>query len=369
MAINKVICENAIEEGDMIYFPLFYGNGLYSFNKKTNQANRLGSFPGQPFNVHRLYEGLIKVGSKIIAIPSYGEAVISIYDLDSKKFETIDLQPYCGENVDSWRKDFKFFNCIPHKNFIFIIGRHYPVILKMDIDTYRIECITQWATEIEQPYLWDGFIQDGCGYFVFSQTSAFLKLDLESGKTEIIRFDASVQQFAGIIPGKANDFWMIGAFKAVAVNVSASGEVLGEVKLYTPPTWADGMATLENPIPEGNGVYLFPVCAEHVYYFDFLTKTCVVCQEFEEIMNRSQRKGRSFFSFQTRPHFAYIVETETQLWHELDLSTREIRTFYVLQDVSVFQKGAKEGQNFTLQDLIDLLDVNNIDLSKKTEEG
>ena len=128
----RIICENAIEEDDFIYFARFHGCGLYAYDKKRECTKWLGNFPDQPNNAIRLYKSLIKIETKIFAIPSCGEAIIAIYDIDANEFETVNISSYLKTN--NYGTDLlKFSSCFEYKDCLYLICQSYPAIVKLSI--------------------------------------------------------------------------------------------------------------------------------------------------------------------------------------------------------------------------------------------
>ena len=361
----RIICENAIEEDDIIYFARFHARGLYAFDKKKECSKWLGNFPEQPDNEMRLYKSIIKIGSKIFAIPSCGEAIISIYNIDTNEFENVDIRDYFGLNKNN-TSDFKFSLCIPYKDYLYLICQSYPAIVKLNIHTYEVEYIDNWRTLISEKnnkwYFSKGIVRDNIAYLSFIEFPAIMTLNLETNETQIINLDSCINGFSGIVEGIENDFWLFGYVEPYAVNINTKGEIIKEVKLFDSPVLRENSAIIENPLQEGNGCFLFPLSADHVYYFDFNSNKCEICNEFEEIVKReyTNANGR-IFSFQTRPHYVYLVEVGSRIWHEIDLISRKIHTFDVFQYKSFllrnWQRGIKENETDNLSAFIKILSI------------
>ena len=361
----KIICENAIEENDLMYFARFHGRGLYSYDKKNKCTKWLGNFPEQPNNAIRLYESLIKINSKIFAFPSYGESIISIYNIDTNEFETIDIREYIKTNPTNVAY-MKFNDCVPYKDYLYIICQSYPAIVKLNIHTYDVEYIDDWVPLVSDKrkkwYFGKGVVREKIVFLPFIEFSAILTMNLETSETQVINLDSELNGFSVLIDGANDDFWLFGAVEPFAININSKGEVLEKIKLFDLPELRENGTVIDNSIKEGNGCFLFPLSIDHIYYFDFISKKCEICDEFEIIVRREylNDNGR-IFSFQTRPHYVYLVEVGSRLWHEIDLRNRSIRTFDVFQYkpfiVRNWQRGIKENEIENLSTFIIILSI------------
>ena len=350
---HNIFCENAIEDNGIIYFVAFHGRLLYAYDKNSKTTKSLGAIPNQSVNGMRLFESIIKIGSKIIIAPSGADSVMVVYDLNNEEFTCVNL------GIDS-KGFFKFNSIIPFENNVYLIGQSLHIILKVNLDDYKIEKIYENNNSGSWMCI-NGFVLDEYAYIPFVELSSFIKLNLKTSEIEIINYDSSIKSCCGILKGTKDDLWIIGLNEPYLINTDYKGNVIKEVLIEELNGLHTPYGLFENPVIEENKIYLFPLGARNIYCYNTETDTVEKCKEFASITNSafSNPNNSRLFSFQAREQYIYLVEANNKVWHEVSLLDRTYNSFEVFQDPEVITRrwkyGITESNNERLTDLFDVL--------------
>lgn len=360
MINTRIICENAVEEKDILYFINYYNSCLYSYDKKTKKTKRLACFFTKIKTKKRLYESIIKVNEKIIIAPSFGELKIIIFNLTNSEISYIDLSMFI-ENGMKYNQGFAFNKIINYEKYIYVIGQAFPGIVRINLEDNSTLILNSWnndtANERKKWMFINGFEKDNIAYLPFVEFSGFIKLDLRTSETELIRFQSSITEYSGVVSGENNDLWFLGLKEPYLINVTLEGKLIQEYYLNNVPNVNVTSALFENPIRDKNGIYLFPLNVDNVFYFNINNKTCELCSEFSEII-RNEFNNYEYprvLSFNTHPEYMYLIARNQKNWYQINLLSREFESFYVYEDEMINMKrwnyGIKENNNQNLFDL------------------
>lgn len=376
MELSKVICEYATEYLGDIYFSIYKGNSLYRYNRKADESYRIGPVKKQAVSgsvLKRLYKMICPVERKLYLFPWTGDSVINVYDLDTEKISQIDVSMY--DSGQHEKTEYKFCDYYIYGKNIYIIGFNFPGIIKVDTEVNDASLILDFRNELNygtwRLYMGYGDNKDDIAFIPLIEVSAFLKLDLKSGESTKICIKGDFSGFTNIVLGANDDVFLLEKWTNLIVHTKEDGKV---ISIYEVPDCPE--KTIEEAsyfdcfIREGNGFYLFPVKANHIYFFDFDKLEFEVCNEFEGIMNREyvnnpKNNGR-IYGFSHKNHYAIVIEGTSKIWHEINLSDRSVNSFEILTAknavvnkwnycVETEKKGVKE-----FMDYIELLDRYNI---------
>lgn len=365
MINNNIICENATEENGVLYFVNYYNSALYLYDKNKKISKRLGQLPTQSNMKKRMFEAIHKKGNKIYIAPSFYELQIAIFDLSKNEFKYIDLAKYVNGDI-GLNYGFKFDSIIPYENYIYLIGRLFPGVVRINTDDDTVLILNSWDSLTKKDRnKWmfiNGFVEDNIAYLPFVEFPAFVKLDLKTSETTLVRFDTKIKKFSGMTKGINNDLWFLGHDEPCLINVSLNGERSIEYYFDIPET-KNASSLFENLVRDEKGIYLFPLCVNNIYYFDFNKLTCEVCSEFCNITKNEfcgKYESPRVFSFITNNQ-VYIVERNCKIWHELNLNDRTYKSFNVFEDekyvLKIWGYGIKESQKYKLDDLFEIINL------------
>lgn len=175
-------------------------NGLYSIDLDTNKMKRLGTFPTESLTMTFLFARTFKYDNQVIFIPACAKA-INIYDRKTQEFQLVDI-PY--KTIDSDRL-IKFVDAVQYNDNLFLIGYHYPGIIKYSLKNSTLEIIDDF---LDQLYIKNGknislfgtkaAIKENFIYIPCSSTNAIMKFDMNSNEYKIIHLGDSANQYIRI---------------------------------------------------------------------------------------------------------------------------------------------------------------------------
>lgn len=370
MELGNVICEYATEYNGELYFSTYHGNSLYRYNKKSDDSHKIGPVVKKPLpgtKMSRLYKKICPVGRKMYLFPWTGESVIGVYDLDSEELESIDISMY--DSGQHEKTEFKICDCFEYDKYLYAIGLNYPAVLRIDTQDNTISCVVDFRNKQNvgswHLYLGYGVRRDNIAYIPILEESAFLKIDLETGKTNTIDIEGHFSGFTNLILDLENHVYLLEKWTNRIVCVESNGGIISIQEVPDcPPKQIEEASYFDCLIHEGNGFYLFPVKANHIYFYDFDKKGFEVCNEFEEIMGReykdnSDKNGR-IYGFSHKDHYAIVIEGTNKTWYEINLSDRSVSPFEMRVAKNAIVKMwnyCKEDDKKTLNGFIEYLDL------------
>lgn len=377
MELNRLICEYAIEYMGNLYFSVYRGNSFYSYNRQSNESYKMGPLIKHPKSdciMSRIYKMIYPVDGKIFLFPWTGESYIGVYNLDNEELSYIDISMYDSGQYDE--TEYKICDCFAYNDQIYAVGLNYPAVLRIDIKSNKVKCVIDFRNDKNlgkwHLYLGYGDICGSVAYIPMVEESAFIKMNLDTGDINKISIGGEYLGFTNIILDSDGNLYLLERWTNRVIHAAPSGE---EISVYEvpgcPDKKIDRASYFDCLIREGNGFYLFPVKANHIYYYDFDTKEFEICSEFEDIMNReynnNPNKNGRIFGFSHKEHYAMVVEGTSKMWHEINLSNRSIDSFEVKTAKNAVVKMwnyCKESDKKTLNgfmDYIDFLDRYNLD--------
>ena len=339
MELNNVICEYAIEHMGNLYFSCYGGNSFYRFDKKADGSYKIGPLikhPSPELTMSRLYKKVYPVNRKIYLFPWTGESKIDIYNLDTEELSYIDISNYdLGQTNNT---EFKICDCLAYGKYLYAIGLNFPAVLKVDTVSDDVKCVIDFRndkkTEKGRLFLGYGEKKNNVAYIPVLEESAFLQLDLETERTNKVCVSGNFDGFTNMILDMDGNIYLLEKWTNRIVHVKETGEVLATFEVPDcPEKRIDRASYFDCMIREGNGFYLFPVKANHIYYFDFDEKKFEICREFEGIMDReyinNPNKNGRVYGFSHKNHYAIVIEGTTKKWHEINLIDRSFDSFEV----------------------------------------
>lgn len=121
--------------GNEIYFMPANYNCLYCHNVERKKTIAVGALPVKGSSEYRLFGDCVAADEKLFFSPVKSGEII-VYDILSKKSITIPLDKKKVYN------DFRCFNAVRYRNYILFISTAFqPLIIKLDIDTLKLEYI------------------------------------------------------------------------------------------------------------------------------------------------------------------------------------------------------------------------------------
>ena len=244
------------KENNTAWMSGLYVNGLFKMDLKSGKIDYVGQFPWYKKDTTSLYSKVYKYDNKIICLPNTAEG-IAIYDITKSEFFKIDIDSSkCEEN--------SFISIAAYKNYVFLIGRSKPVILRINMDTYEVMYIND-LIKISKKSIIDSFspcfekdlcvIQDNF-YIPFSNSGLLLNFNMK--ELNYVLYDLGKDRTFNSIcfDGKSN-LWIAPRKAGAIVRFNIETEAIEEYTDY--PVDFDSCDITFSGIEYSDGfIYLIP---------------------------------------------------------------------------------------------------------------
>lgn len=127
--------------GDELWFSAKDYNAIYVLDLSTEELIWKGQVPFEPVDGINLYENILYWEGKIFLIPYFAHT-LAVYDIAAGDFKKIDLP-----GAEAGKKCFLRTACI-YCDELFVFPMYDTSIIKIDLKSFQIKLIDQWAVEI-----------------------------------------------------------------------------------------------------------------------------------------------------------------------------------------------------------------------------
>lgn len=341
---NRCNCLCMVEDEDKIWFCSDNQKALCEIDKATREVKVLAEFDTEILqydffeeSVH-LYTSIQKIKDKLILVPWLADK-IAIYDLKKDKIQYIDFADRIGGRKHVYC-NCNFYNSFVYKNYVYMLPETYHAILILDINTNKIEYLSECITVIENrmerdvcgAYLGDVINIENIAWFSSCCTNLMIKLNLDTNRFEYHEVVSDISGM-GAIAYDGESFWLSGwenNFEKI-VQWKPEDGILKMIKLFenVDQKWCP----VHSIFCYKNKLLIFPFFDSVVYEVDI--KTGKSSQKFEAYLGRD-----SFFATNcaTRNgNFIRFVGRNDCLWYEYNLETKKNEDYEIclsLEDIS-----------------------------------
>ena len=309
-------------------------NTLYEIGRDTHTIKALAEFDESEIHKDKMYRSLIHINNKLVLIP-FSADKIGIYDLNANQLEYEEINMHWADRSDQMWKNKKFRKAFSYGNKVYLLGYHYPAIIQYDIAQRTLKYHTDWLDllEIEKPdyrgYINDYILKENQVYLFMGSCPLILKINIDTWKTETIKVNTSLKGFGGAVSDGGN-FWTVGR-----------GSTNNKLLKINPKTWQtkeldillDEEKKLENPFYEPlvteKNIYLFPMRSQHVYKLDRETEKCEVEEAFDKLFTDDRNMFCSYYGLPPRQigkKILFVTGTDF-IWHEFEMDDRKIESY------------------------------------------
>jgi len=209
MGKDRIGIEDAIKLDDKIWFCISEYASIGGLDIKTGQL-QFYDIPIQgEYLSGRTFTSMVIVERKIYLIP-FMEKEIVCFDVDKKVFDSIEIDMnIIGKN------ETLFMGGIAYQEYVFVMGAHVPVILRLNTNTKKIDYVTNWKNKIDAEIfdVNDGYFRKQCVvvegklYAPFCNANAIIEMDCEDLKTTVRKLGEETQGYSGICVW-GEDLWL-----------------------------------------------------------------------------------------------------------------------------------------------------------------
>lgn len=189
----KVNMNDAVWDGDRIWFCARNFNSLFCIDVKTGEIEHVGVFPDEPYSVEVLYMEMELVDNKLYCFPSKAKS-IAVYDIIKKEFYKIALdENILFLNKETWR----FCGVKRYKKFLFVLPIYSKCIIRLNLETDEVEYLNEWLEEYKEndfdeteSFFWkNSVLIDNKIYAPFVNVNGVLELNCDTLKSVIHKID------------------------------------------------------------------------------------------------------------------------------------------------------------------------------------
>lgn len=198
----KIEIEDAVLDGDRIWFSAQNFNSLFFMDIHTKEAKFVGKFPNEPYSGKRLYASMKLVKKKIYFIPFCAKS-IAVYDIEKGEFSNIQIDETlikCKLNVPL------FMGVEEYKNYLFILPVFSKAIIRLNLLNDELQYVQDWSIQA-QKYIFnsnDGYFRrqsviNGNKLIVpFCNANAVLELNCDMLQSKIYELGLQPRGYSGI---------------------------------------------------------------------------------------------------------------------------------------------------------------------------
>ena len=131
---KKIIStEDCVRVGNFLYFIAYDFNVVMNLNITTGKTSIVGSIPDEETMATRLGAKIVYFNKELYFAPMKAKKIWK-YNLESGIWKSYDRK-----KIEEWAGTEEIFQAVLYKEKIFFIGSCYPAIIKLDIETDKLE--------------------------------------------------------------------------------------------------------------------------------------------------------------------------------------------------------------------------------------
>lgn len=311
-------------------------NGIYELNMKDKSVRVLAEHVG---DIHSYsYCALAKYNKRLFFMPKSADYIV-MYDLDKNEFLNIELQEPKNNRKEVYRSTLKFHHSYVEGEKMFLLGFFYPAIICINMKTLKIDYISDWVETVElyiksgddKGYFGGGYFKENTNvYFPVACTSALIKLDLETMKTEFISLETSLDGIAYMV--KDGEYlWLEGRGESYGricrYNLqNKESLILDEIedKSYI----CDHYQPFWKMVVYGEWLWLFSYIASFNYKISRKTLEVKKLKYIDEFRLWRDEYGEMIRNYMVKEEQGTVyVVTYEGVWLEIDLNDEECKTY------------------------------------------
>lgn len=205
---EKVTCSDWCEDKRKIWLCLSDKNAICEIDKHNKHTKILGSFPQNGLGEGDLSLSVVRNGNNIIFCP-FRANDIAILDVSTETLKFIDILYFFNNYHHANNETQKFYRALSYKNYILFFGIRYPVIMRLDLTTMKIDFYDEWVEKIEKHKckaavsFTDGHVQKKNKiYLPIGKCSGILEVNMDTMEWDYIELKPSVRGILGITQEK-----------------------------------------------------------------------------------------------------------------------------------------------------------------------
>lgn len=330
-----------VEENGKIWMALANRNGICEVDLNRHRARICKFFENESLAKEDLYDHVERLNNKLVFAPGFAKK-IALYNLVNSSITYIPLRKLKHKGKE-FQNEWKFGNAFQYQSDVYMLGYSYPAIIKLNVESMKIEYITEWLKEIDENNIESG---DDYGYFsegyAISGDSAFipvgcmravLELNLITSQTKLRKLKVSMKCISGLSSTDGENIWLVGkGSKTNWVSCwNTQTDSIKEIQLMDidenlfDPFYA--------PICMTSKLFLAPKFASHFYEIDLKTGNIQIIEQFEGILKDTVATlwpgGWKIISPRLQGEWIIFLTSNDLKWYQFNVLTNEVRDYFV----------------------------------------
>lgn len=360
---DKVTCNDWCEDERRIWLSLINKNAICEIDKSSKNVKILGYFPHNGLGEDDLSLSVEKCENYVIFCP-FKAKDIGIFNISTEKLEFINVAFLLdrSEGIEL------FYRMIVFKKNIFFLGIRCPVIMRLDLETRKIDLFDDWLEKIEQQkcnngvYFTDGYAQRGNElYLPIGRCSGILKVNLDKMNWDYIKLNFGVDGILGMVQNE-NLIWFTANDKRASCFFQWDLDNNKVVKIELPY-----QGIFYAPLYYEKSLFFFGNSKQGIYQYELESKkwkdiTSITSDMEYFSPKKGNEKGIDYFSNKSKKFYHWNLQTNVIYCNEFQIKeTRFLENSWIdyckrrrreLRELIVL-----EGK-LTINDYIDIINTN-----------
>lgn len=256
---SKVSCYDFEIDGNNVFLCDSGKNAIYMIDMETEKGRVIGHFPTKGFLSKNLSWSMKRVGNNVVFVP-FSANHIGVYNLDTNTFSFYEIPIASKIGKIRYLDEQKFISVFQYRNRCILLGRTYPGIIIIDIQSGSITVFDDFLKKVEDDlsiqnsaYFAEGYAQVGNDvYLGFTCCNSLIKINLDTFEYSLIPIECDFEGIGGICLVD-NAIWI--------TDFSQKGEIIIKFDINTGETCKVKMPIsdrLLSPLRQKNILYFFP---------------------------------------------------------------------------------------------------------------
>lgn len=341
------------DTGEHLWFLTLHMNGLFRLNKKTWNAEYIGSFIDEKAFDWRVYHTIHQSGKKLYFSPHSAEA-IAIYDLVASSFQYVKL-PLPKEK--KYNEQSKFSKIIECDGSLYFVPLHFPGIVKLNMEDNSVEIIDEWVEPIKKMicdsargYFSNGVYNEARGSLVLASynTNVVMEIDLKCKSAKLNAISSEKGGYSDILLVDET-YWLITTDKPMLVSFNGVDGTITEYKINLEGIPSDGIWQFQKLLFYNNFLYLVPAEVQRLVKFNLTNHSFSYADGFCPNSLKSDTPSESthtgyFYVSSNATDKIYVTEKQSNQFIEYNPINDSLR-----QEGITITNGIREFQNFLFE--------------------
>lgn len=332
--LYRLECYGMVEDAYKIWFASSTKSILCEVDKRTKNVKILAEL-----EKGKIYSSIEKVGQNLILIPNSASAIV-IYDLLTTRINFITFT--IPEDDRYYIEQSKFWKSFSYKNYVYILPLTYPAIIRLNINTMKIEYLTEWLSnikykinenEVEMKYFMDVFMQDKYAWLACGSSNTMVQLELDSCDFSYFKVNTALDGF-GAFTYDGEKFWITehGALFNRIISWNPDNEKVEELTLFD--NQEEKYCPVCKVVDLEKKILVFPYMNSSVYEVDKIKGSVIECKELRMYFVGTHLWEWQVMAIKKEKNIIKFVSGMDFVWHEYDCEKKTCIDYEIKLDES-----------------------------------